>query len=125
MTTGIEFDRSLRAGAAQGQLSFPKFGRLLAATQDGGATTVQVDPAGGGGAVIGIFVCRGAGPGLEVSVVRDGKSLLWFKADGCNPGNMYSGQSEAFGAGGVATLKVTAAAGTTFALVLEQVAPET
>src|SRR5919112_6885379 len=92
--TGAELDRSLRNGAQQGESSLPPFGRLLASTEDGGPTTISFDTSDLDSEVVGVFVCRGQGSGPEVSVTRGETSLLWFRAEGCDPGNLYSGQSQ-------------------------------
>lgn len=122
--TGLEFDRSLRSGAQQGESSLAAFGSLLAATQSGGpVTTVTFDTTGFPGPIIGVLVCSGPGPGPEISVTRGDNSLLWFKSEGCGAENIYSGQSQPIGGvGGLADLQVTAVEGITFSLVLEQVA---
>lgn len=119
--TGLEFDRSLRNGEGRGESALPPLGRLLAATENGGPTTIPLDPAALEGKIVGVFVCHGAGPGPEVSVTRGTTSLLWFKSDGCDPENIYSGESPPVSRGGPAILRVSAPAGTTYAVVLEQV----
>lgn len=119
--TGVEFDRSLRNGEGQGESSLPPLGRLLAATQDGGPTTIRFDATGVEGKIVGVFVCHGAGLGPELSVTRGATSLLWFRSDGCDPENIYSGESAVIKPGGWATLRVSAPPGTSYAVVLEQV----
>jgi hypothetical protein len=119
--TGAELDRSLRSGAQQGESSLPPFGHLLASTQDGGPATISFDTDGLDSEVVGVFVCSGHGAGPEVSLTRGKASLLWFKADGCDPGNLYSGQSQPVGGSGPATLRVTAPPGLRYSFVLEQV----
>jgi hypothetical protein len=120
--TGVELDRSLRSGADLGQSSLPPFGKLLASTEDGGPRTVPFDTTGFTSSILGVFVCSGEGRGPEVSVMRGDTSLLWFKSDGCDPGNVYSGRSQPIGgSGGPATLRVTASKGVSYSVVLEQV----
>jgi hypothetical protein len=119
--TGVELDRSLRSGAEAGQSSLPAFGKLLASTEDGGPTTVAFDTTGSTGSIVGVFVCSGDGAGPEISVMRGGTSLLWFRSDGCDPGNLYSGRSQPIGGGGPATLRVQASQDISYSVVLEQV----
>jgi hypothetical protein len=119
--TGAELDRSLRSGAQGGESSLPPFGQLLASTENGGPTTISFDTAGLDSEIVGVFVCSGEGPGPEVSVTRGDTSLLWFKAEGCDPGNLYSGQSQPVRGSGAATVRVTTPPGMRYSLVLEQV----
>ena len=117
INSGLELDRSLRAGQHQ-----PSFGRLLAATQSGGVMTIQVQLEQITGAVIAVFVCSGEMAGPSVTLRRGGKTLLRVWTDGCDQSKLYSGQSEPIGQGGPAELVVAAPDGVRFALVLEEVA---
>jgi hypothetical protein len=119
--TGAELDQSLRRGAEQGESSLPPFGELIASTEDGGPATVSFDTTGLDSEIVGVFVCSGGSGGPEVSVTRGDSSLLWFRSDGCDPGNLYSGQSQLIGGGGRATLRVEAPPGVHYSVVLEQV----
>lgn len=121
--SGVELDRSLRNGSLDGESSLPPFGRLLAATQSGGPTSVDVDLTGTRGSIIGIFTCSGDEGGVRVRVARAEKSVLGFGSEGCDATNIYSGQSQPIGSGpDKASLRVDAPAGVTYALVLEEVA---
>lgn len=120
--SGVELDRALRSGATHGESSLPAFGKLLAATESGGSMTVSFDTTGVAASVIGVFTCSGEGAGPEVSVTRGGKSLLWFRSEGCDATNLYSGRSQPIGGGGgEATLRVTAPKSLIWSVVLEQV----
>lgn len=117
INSGLELDRSLRAGQHQ-----PSFGRLLAATQTGGVMKIQVQLEQVTGAVIAVFVCEGDGAGPTVTLRRSGKTLLRVWTDGCDGSKLYSGESEPIGQGAPAGLVVEAPDGLRFALVLEEVA---
>ncbi len=119
--SGLELDRSLRAGQQQGKLTLPPFGRLLAATQSGTPATIQVQLDGVTGPVIVVFICEGGDTGPNVKLRRAGKSLVGLRTDGCDASNLYSGQSEPIGEGGPAELVIRTSPGTRFALVVEEV----
>jgi hypothetical protein len=119
--TGVELDQSLRRGAELGESSLPPFGALLASTQDGGPVSISFDTTGLDSHIVGVFVCSGTNTGPEVSVTRGDSSLLWFRSDGCDPGTLYSGQSQPIHGGGTATLRVKAPPDVHYSVVLEQV----
>lgn len=118
--SGGQFDQSLR----NGNTSLPKFGRLLAATQTGGPKTITVDLNGIEGSVVGVFACKGEGA-PRVQLRRLKTSLLTYWADGCDPDQLYSGESEQISAGPpTAELKITVPESTEYAFVLEEVLEE-
>ena len=117
--TGEQFDQSLR----NGNTSLPKFGRLLAATQTGGPTTTTVSLDGVQGRVVGVFACKGRGA-PKIQLKRGSSSLLKFWSDGCDPSQLYSGESQVIPAGSTtAELTVDVPDSTRYAFVLEEVAP--
>lgn len=112
----------MRNGAERGESNLPGFGELLAATEDGGPTALELNVGKAGTKIVGIFICQGEGGGPAVSVTRPEGSLLGFRTDGCDAENIYSGESQPIKSSAPATLKVTAPPGVHYALVIEAVA---